>query len=416
MLNKRRRVLLSVAIVGCVLPFFQYAVSAGVGITSTVDAALTKLQRVGVRQPALAQGGGQAVAATVGSADGIWETPSAEAVAAATRLPAGAGSAVVVRLNKPTLDQFLARAPMEDTTARPEDQVIIAMPMPDGRFSRFRIEESPMLAPELQSAFPDFRTYRASGVDDVTASGRIGWTAIGFHAIIIAAGGSVYIDPSANGDIDNYVSLNKADLARASDFVCLVTDGAAARADSPSVLPLSNGATRRTYRLALAANGQYTTAAGGTKALALSRMTATMNRVNGIYERELAVRMTMSTGTVADPTALILFDTTTYTNNDGIAMLAQNQTRLDMVIGTANYDIGHVFSTGGGGVAATPSVCSMANKARGVTGSPNSDRRRVRRRLRRPRDGPPVRRQPHVQFEYRRLQRQPIGGPRLRAG
>src|SRR5688572_30430378 len=98
MLTKRRRVLLSVAIVACVLPFFQYAVSAGVGITSRVDAALTTLQQIGARQPALAQGGAQAVAAAVGSADGIWEIPGAEAVAAATRLPAGAGSGVVLRL------------------------------------------------------------------------------------------------------------------------------------------------------------------------------------------------------------------------------------------------------------------------------------------------------------------------------
>jgi len=95
-----------------------------------------------------------------------------------------------------------------------------------------------MMAPELQSAFPEIRTYRAAGVDDATASGRIGWTARGFHAIIIAAGGSVYIDPSASGDIEHYVSLNKADLPRASDFVCLVNDGAAARLDTPTALPL----------------------------------------------------------------------------------------------------------------------------------------------------------------------------------
>src|SRR6185295_6849755 len=49
-------------------------------------------------------------------------------------------------------------------------------------------------------------------------------------------------------------------------------------------------------------------------------------------------------------------------------MLSQNTTNINTVIGTANYDIGHVFSTGGGGVAST-SPCQAGSKARGVTGN-----------------------------------------------
>ncbi|MCC7465497.1 MAG: T9SS type A sorting domain-containing protein, partial [Saprospiraceae bacterium] len=121
----------------------------------------------------------------------------------------------------------------------------------------------------------------------------------------------------------------------------------------------------RRYRLALACTGEYAFFHGGTKPLVLAAMTTSMNRVNGVYERDFAVTMQI----IANNDVLIFLNGATdpYNNGDGGAMLGQNQNTCNNLIGVANYDIGHVFSTGGGGIAGLNVVCGTS-KANGVTG------------------------------------------------
>src|SRR4029077_18889165 len=107
----------------------------------------------------------------------------------------------------------------------------------------------------------------------------------------------------------------------------------------PAVL---SGTTLRTYRLAAAATAEYTAAyGGGTVAGGPSAITTTVNLVDAIYEREVAIRLTL----IAGETSIIFTDTTTdgYTSDNVLALISENQNKLTTVIGAANYDIGHVF-------------------------------------------------------------------------
>ncbi|MEZ5427595.1 MAG: zinc-dependent metalloprotease family protein [Pyrinomonadaceae bacterium] len=283
------------------------------------------------------------------------------------------------RLNKRALQPILDKAPLEFLTVGQNSDVILTIPMPDGSFGRFAVKESPIMEPALAATFPEIKTYVGQGIDDPTATTRFDMTPVGFRAIILSKDGTVYIEPYSKGDTSNYISFNKENLGKpATPFACLVgAKGAPVDLtssdykryiDTPDLV--TNGTMLRTYRLALAATGEYTAAVGGgTVGGAMAAMTTTMNRVNAIYEREVSVRMVI----VANNNAIIYTNGATdpYTNDSGDMMLNENQTNIDNVIGTANYDIGHVFSTGGGGIASLNSPCDAAQKAQGVTGSPN---------------------------------------------
>lgn len=307
------------------------------------------------------------------SEDGMWRFIDATSLASKSSNQAMlAQPHQTASLNQEALKELLRQAPMEFTEASKSVQTVLTLPMPDGTFSRFRIVESPMMEPELAAQFPEIKTYQGQGIDDPTATMRCDWTPEGFHAIVFATDGTVYVDPYAKGDSANYIIYFKRDYRKeAEPFRCLVTDVAPdqMRQQAFSINVLS-GATLRTYRLALAASGEYTVAAGGTVANALARITTTVNRVNGIYQREIAVRMIL----VGAEASIIFTNPATdpYSANDSSSTtLAQNQARLDSVIGSANYDIGHVFNTGGGGRAGLGVVCLSGQKAQAATGLPS---------------------------------------------
>ncbi|MFZ4057169.1 MAG: reprolysin-like metallopeptidase [Ferruginibacter sp.] len=267
--------------------------------------------------------------------------------------------------------QFLKALPLESQLNNRNAAPIIAIPMPDGSYSQFRIWETPMMEPGLAAKFQTFRTFTGQGITDPTANIKLDWTALGFHAMILSSvTGNIFIDPYEVGNKENYISYRKVDFKKADNFIeeAPIDYNLGNRPTAPgNILAVCIAPELRTYRLAVAATGEYTAFHGGTVVLASAAILTTVNRVSGVYEREVDVRLVL----VANNDLLIYTNSGTdpYTNNNGSTMLGQNQTNITTVIGSANYDIGHVFSTGGGGIAGLGVVCSSTNKARGVTGS-----------------------------------------------
>lgn len=273
----------------------------------------------------------------------------------------------------------LAQAPLEFTAAAARP-IEISIPAPDGSVARFAVVETSVMDPALAAQFPDIKTYRGVGIDDPNASIRISNTSLGFEAQVLSPKGAFYIDPYWHNSTTTYASYYGTDASldakRSMNCLGALTAGVTASsvASAAAAAPVGtaarpSGTVLRTYRTAVATTGEYTAFFGGTVAAGQAAVVAAINRVTGVYESEMSIRLTL----VANNSSLIFTNASTdpYTNASVGTMLGQNQTTLTNVIGSANYDIGHVFGTGDGGVASLGSVGQTSRKAQGVTGGPS---------------------------------------------
>ncbi len=279
-----------------------------------------------------------------------------------------------VSVNSTQLKTFLWSLPSEKKLANRKQAPVIELPSPDGNTARFRVWESSIQEPALEAKFPEIRTFLGQGIDDPYATIRFDYTDFGFHAQVLTVNGSYSIDPYARGDVNNYISYYRKDNQRQSSWTCEFNDEDAARTAAENIVAATGpcrGEQLYTYRLAVACTGEYAVAVGGTTAALLhSAIVTTVNRVVGVYENEVAVRMILVANNNLVEFLSAATDPFTGNNNAG-TLINESQTVITNAIGSANFDIGHTFSTGGGGLAGLGVVCKTTQKARGITGSPS---------------------------------------------
>ncbi|MBX7221234.1 MAG: hypothetical protein K1Y36_14900 [Blastocatellia bacterium] len=132
--------------------------------------------------------------------------------------------------------------------------------------------------------------------------------------------------------------------------------------------PAPIGGRLRTFRLAAAATGEYTQMqGGGTIDGAFASIARRVNFANAVYERELSTRFLL----VDNRTAIFTnADADPYTNSNLLTAAGQNQPVLDERIGTANYDMGHLFAGLSSGVQglAFSGICVADSKGRAASG------------------------------------------------
>ncbi|GGG14767.1 hypothetical protein GCM10011344_14250 [Dokdonia pacifica] len=288
-------------------------------------------------------------------------------------------------LNIDQLQQRINTVPLRDSNV--VSDVIVSFPTINGKIENFRIYEAPVLDEALTERYPSIRSYLGQHIKNTSTVIRFSVSNNGVHGMITSGSHkTVYIDPYTENK-EFYMAYSREDIpdnAFANEFFeCRADDIITTPLENNEALPARNAddSTLRTYRLAVVCTGEYSAYHLNNQGIdpdandeekkeaVLSAINTSMTRVNGIFERDLALTMVV----IDNNTDIIFLDPATdgLTNNDPFELLEESQDICDDVIGNPNYDIGHVFSTQGGGVAFLNSPCVTGLKAQGVTGINN---------------------------------------------
>ena len=229
--------------------------------------------------------------------------------------------------------------------------VEISLPTLSGKIERFAVYSFPVMVKELADQY-QLGSYVGVGIDDPGKYLRFSVAPNDFQSMVFHNGQYEFID-AQNTDKTVYGVHPKTLNTDGKSFVCSTEENPAATqqihemlkkgqtfSNQPTDFSKNSDKKYRTMRLALSATGEYTAFHGGTVALALAAMNATMTRVNGVFEKDFALHLNIQnfpgiiyTNAATDP----------YTNN----LNFQLQQTLTANVGHANYDIGHVFNAAG---------------------------------------------------------------------
>lgn len=286
------------------------------------------------------------------------------------------------------IKKALKKAPDEFSNGRSNKEITLDIPMPDGTLMPFKIYETSSMMKGLSFKYPQIKSFAGYGLANKQYKIRLGHNIHGFYASILSPEGTIYIDRISNQQTKYYISYYTRDQyiqAEGHSFSCGVQDQGTDPLEDVLRDFEFNGEIEdhlkrtenrdpsepiqlRTYRLAIGCTGEWGIKQGGTIEGALAQMVISVDRINQVFENEIAVRFLL----VEDNDLVIFLNASTDPYNEGNvggSLLGQNTSILNQFIGFSNYDMGHVYTascTDVGGIAFLECVCK-GNKGGGVT-------------------------------------------------
>ncbi len=299
---------------------------------------------------------------------------------AVTRLHIDVSKAHFYTLDLPNLKQQLAKTNFK-ALKNQKVATTISLPAKNGAYQSFVVSEVSVFSPQLALKYPNIKSYTGFATDNSGAHLRMSVSHNSVETMITYPDGLVFfMQPTIKG-ANEYVAYNKTLKQLNNSFECKTLNTFIHTKSNSERRTLKEGGannqTLQKFKIAISTTAEYTAYhyVSDSIADALAAINTTLNRVNEVFETDMAVRFEL-----VDATDLIYTnaDTDPYSNaNVGVegAWSGELQNTLTAQIGNAAYDIGHLFgaSGGGGNAGCIGCVCVDNAKGSGYTSPANSN-------------------------------------------
>ncbi|MES2649311.1 MAG: zinc-dependent metalloprotease family protein [Bacteroidota bacterium] len=264
---------------------------------------------------------------------------------------------------------------------RVKPSAVISLPNAEGGFEQFEVVESSNFEPDLQARFPEIRAYSGKGITDKYATLKLSISPKGIQTMVFRTEkDNEFIEPYSEDHRTYSVFKSQREKGKLP-WACTTEEKNMAANIGAKISPVmlaagSSTGQLKTMKLVQSCNGEYANYFGATSAaqvgLVLAAFNNTLTRANGCYEKDLALHLNL----ISNTTSVIYYSPSTDPYSTTLSQWnLQLQQTLTSVIGSANYDIGHMFGKSGGGgnagcigcVCVNPATSNSLAKGSGIT-------------------------------------------------
>lgn len=296
------------------------------------------------------------------------------------------GSSNIRSYYKLDLDKIRAQLKNAQEMGPNSKPVEILLPTLGGKIEKFAVYSFPVMTKEFAEQY-QLGSYAGVSLEDPGKYLRFSVAPNDFQSTIIKDGGYEFISP-VNADKTIY-GVHPKTRKNENGFLCSTTEDPVAQSqiralqregssfhNQPTDFGRTSDKKYRTMRLAMSVTGEYTTFFGGT-ANAVAQINATITRVNAVFEKDFALHLNVLSypALIYDNPATDPYATVTNALQPPSSWNLALQQKLTSIVGSENYDIGHLFGASGGGgnagcigcVCIAPANNNSLGKGAGIT-------------------------------------------------